>query len=64
MRVRAEVESMADLGLYPSVGQIASDPSILAVRTLFSSDVLGGALPEGGLLARTSNFTQVDGTHA
>lgn len=55
---------MTDLGLYPSVGQVASDPSILAMGTVLSCDVLVGALPEGGFLSRASNFTQVDGTHA
>jgi hypothetical protein len=54
---------MTDLGLYPSIGKVASDPSILAMGTVFCCDILVGALPEGGLLTRTSNFTQVDGTH-
>lgn len=55
---------MTDPGLYPSVGQVASDSSILAVGTVLSCDVLVRALPEGGFLSRASNFTQVDGTHA
>lgn len=55
---------MTDLGLYPSVGQIASDSSILAMGTVLGRDVLVGALPEGGFLSRASNFTQVNGTHA
>lgn len=55
---------MTDPGLYPSVGQVASDSSILAMGTVLSCDVLVGALPEGGFLSRASNFTQMDGTHA
>lgn len=48
---------MTDLGLYPSVGQVASDASILAMGAVFSCDVLVGALPERELLSRASNFT-------
>lgn len=55
---------MTDLGLHPSVGEVAPDPRILAVGAVLSRDVLGGASPKGGFLARASNFTQVDGTHA
>lgn len=62
MSAAAPAES--DLGLYPSVGQVASDSSILAMGTVLSCDVPVGALPEGGFLARASNFTQMDGTHA
>lgn len=55
---------MTDLGLHPSVGEVAPDPCILAVGAVLSCDVLGGASPKGGFLARAPNFTQVDGTHA
>lgn len=55
---------VTDLGVHPCVGQVASDSSIPAMGTVFSCDVLVGALPEGGFLSRASNFTQVDGTHA
>jgi len=50
-------ERVTDLGLYPSVGQVASDASILAMRAVFSCDVLVGALPEREFLSRASNFT-------
>lgn len=46
-----------DLGLYPSVGQVASDSGIPAMGTVLGCDVLVGALPEGQFLSRASNFT-------
>lgn len=48
---------MPDLGLHPSVGQVASDTSILAMGAVFGCDVLVGALPEREFLSRASNFT-------
>lgn len=48
---------ITDLGLYPSIGQVASYSSILAMGTVLGCDVLVGALPEGGFLSRASNFT-------
>lgn len=61
---RAKGERVTDPGVHPSVGQVASDCSILAVGAVLGCDVLVRAPPEGGLLSRASNFTQVDGTHA
>lgn len=61
---RPKVECMTDLSLHSSVGEVASYTGILAVGTVLSCDVLGGTLPEGGLLARAPDFTQVDSTHA
>lgn len=55
---------MTDLGLHASVGEVAPDSCILAMGTVLSCDVLRGAFPKGGFLARAPNFTQVDGTHA
>lgn len=59
-----KVEGMTDLSLHSSIGEIASHAGILAVGTVLGCDVLGGALPEGGFLARAPDFTQVDRTHA
>lgn len=53
----AQVESVADLSLHSSVGQVASDCGILAVGAVLSCDVPVGALPEGGLMSRAPNFT-------
>lgn len=61
---RPKVECMTDLSLHPSIGEVAPDTCVLAVGTVLSCDVLGGALPKGGFLSRAPDFTQVDSTHA